>query len=243
MIIRKIQAGIRRIKYSTEVLLFPRKNYIYPSIQYSHHHISFSQEGEDVIIARIFNRKKIGFYVDVGAHHPQRFSNTYNLYLRGWRGINIDANPESIKAFDVCRPEDINLSVGISSKEESLTYYCFNEPALNGFDEERILSRNSEQYYVTHQIQIQTVPLKSILDKYIQVGQAIDFLNIDVEGLDLEVLHSNDWEKYNPHIIAIEDIRFSLSHPQESRIFQFLTSKNYRLICRTFNTSIFRSHP
>lgn len=64
-----------------------------------HAKLSFSQEGEDMLLDRFFMNQKDGFYVDVGAHHPERFSNTNYYYLRGWRGINIEADPSLMKEF------------------------------------------------------------------------------------------------------------------------------------------------
>lgn len=75
----------------------------------------YSQEGEDLLLSRILGDKKDGFYVDVGAHHPFRFSNTYLLYKQGWRGINIDAMPGSMKLFNRFRPRDINIECGVAS--------------------------------------------------------------------------------------------------------------------------------
>jgi hypothetical protein len=60
---------------------------------------SYSQEGEDMVLYRTFETVKEGFYVDVGAHHPDRFSNTYKFYKQGWRGINIDAMPGGMDPF------------------------------------------------------------------------------------------------------------------------------------------------
>lgn len=94
---------------------------------------SYSQEGEDLILNRLFANKDKGFYIDIGAHHPYRFSNTYLFYLNGWTGINIDAMPGSMTPFKSKRPKDINLEVPILDKEGIMTYYQFNEPALNGF--------------------------------------------------------------------------------------------------------------
>src|SRR5580700_9536062 len=96
---------------------------------------SYAQEGEDMVMRRFFeSRATPGFYVDVGAHHPQRFSNTYFFYRQGWRGINIDAMPGSMKAFETLRPRDINIEAAVSAEHQSLTYAIFNEPALNSFD-------------------------------------------------------------------------------------------------------------
>ena len=99
-------------------------------------HKSYSQEGEDMILRRIFENQENGFYVDVGAHHPKRFSNTYFFYKHGWKGINIDALPNSMSLFKKLRPRDVNIEQPISDNVESLTYYHFNEPALNGFSKD-----------------------------------------------------------------------------------------------------------
>jgi hypothetical protein len=83
---------------------------------------SYSQEGEDMLLERFLEHRHSGFYVDVGAHHPRRFSNTYRLYRRGWRGLNIDANPGSMALFRHVRPRDINIEAAVSSVPQQLTY-------------------------------------------------------------------------------------------------------------------------
>ena len=94
----------------------------------------FSQEGEDTLLERIMGDiNYTGSYIDIGAHHPVIFSNTYKFYLSGWRGINIEATPGSIKLFNEIRPLDINLEIPISDKVEDLTFYKFNSPLLNTF--------------------------------------------------------------------------------------------------------------
>lgn len=93
----------------------------------------FSQEGEELYLRGKFG-KKAGIYVDVGALHPFRFSNTAWAYESGWRGINIEPNVDHFRLLEIFRPEDININCGIADKEGELTYYCFEEPALNGFD-------------------------------------------------------------------------------------------------------------
>ncbi|MBP1652581.1 MAG: hypothetical protein H6Q26_2738, partial [Bacteroidetes bacterium] len=92
---------------------------------------AYSSEGEDLILKRIFDNKQNGTYVDVGAHHPFRVSNTYIFYKKRWKGINIDPNPGSKAMFDRYRPLDTNLEMGVSSTRQHLTYHIFNDPALN----------------------------------------------------------------------------------------------------------------
>src|SRR5262249_46871801 len=97
---------------------------------------SYAQEGEDMILLRLFGAKRDGFYVDVGAHHPYRFSNTCVLAMRGWRGINIDADARAIEAFRRNRSTDVNLALGVSDTPGPLTLYVFSDPALNTIDPE-----------------------------------------------------------------------------------------------------------
>ncbi|MCZ2247936.1 MAG: FkbM family methyltransferase, partial [Bacteroidia bacterium] len=173
--------------------------------------VSYAQEGEDLLLENILNFSKNGFFVDVGAHHPVRFSNTYKLYLQGWRGINIDPAPGSMKKFETMRPEDINLEMAIAASEKPMTYFVFNDSALNTFDEEKknkIIQNSS--YKNISQIKVNTTTLEKVLNKYLPADVKIDFMNIDVENMELEVLKSNDWSKYRPNILLIENIKEDL---------------------------------
>tara|TARA_R110002051_G_scaffold57789_2_gene106766 strand:- start:8269 stop:9012 length:744 start_codon:yes stop_codon:yes gene_type:complete len=204
---------------------------------------SYAQEGEDMVLSRFFGNKTNGFYVDVGAHHPQRFSNTYTFYKRGWKGINIDAMPGSMELFKKFRPRDTNLEMGVSSTEESATYYVFNEPALNTFSEEEAQKKNViGDFKIIEELQIPSIKLSSILDIYLPPQIKIDFMSIDVEGLDMDVLKSNDWKKYRPHIIVVEDIGFELSPEALSfnKLYQYLVSNNYDLVGKTYNSLFFK---
>jgi len=172
---------------------------------------SYSQEGEDLILERIFGEKECGFYVDVGAHHPKRFSNTQLFYRRGWRGINIEPNPDGYASFQRHRKRDINLGFGVADQEAELVYYMFNEPALNSFDRALSDQRPNGRYRM---IGTKTIPVKrlsDILEEFLPPGTLIDFMSIDVEGLDLEVLKSNDWFRFRPACLLVEAIDFKLA--------------------------------
>jgi FkbM family methyltransferase len=202
---------------------------------------SYSQEGEDLILNRIFEETRSGFFVDVGAHHPKRFSNTYFFYKKGWRGINIEARPGSKKVFDRVRPRDINLESAINSESKSIKYYMFNEPALNGFDKETAMNKDGmRDYKIIREIEIKTKTLAEVLDLYIDKDKHIDFLTVDVEGLDYKVLISNNWEKYMPSVILVEEDDFQLENIKKSKIYNLLAKYNYVLIAKTFNTLFFK---
>jgi FkbM family methyltransferase len=203
---------------------------------------SWSQEGEDRILYRIFEQQSVGFYVDVGAHHPKRFSNTYFFYRRGWRGINIDAMPGSMKIFEKLRPRDINLEYGISNSKGKLDYYIFNESALNGFSKELSKERDNDDstYQINEIIKVEVLPLSVILNCQLPEKQIIDFMSIDVEGLDYEVLISNDWSKYRPKYVLTEVLDSSLHEIEKSQIGKFMKNVGYFLYAKCIHTVIFK---
>lgn len=201
---------------------------------------SYSQEGEDMILRRIFEKQKNGFYVDVGAHHPFRFSNTFYFYKQGWRGINIDAMPSSMDLFKKNRPNDINLEVPVGNSDQVLTYFSFNEPALNGFSEELSRERNGKNgYFIKQEIRMKTSKLSSLLDEYLPKDKEIDFLSIDVEGLDFDILKSNNWLKYKPKCILIEILTSSLHEIEKNEITLFLKENGYVMYAKAVNTIFF----
>ncbi|MBK1648837.1 SAM-dependent methyltransferase [Rhabdochromatium marinum] len=204
---------------------------------------SWSQEGEDQILLRIFAQQSSGFYVDVGAHHPKRFSNTYLFYRRGWSGINIDAMPGSMRLFHRWRPNDINLEFGIGNEKKQLDYYVFNEPALNSFSPELSLHRHDTQSadQIEKIIKVTVLPLSSVFDHYLPHGQEIDFMSIDVEGLDWEVLQSNDWSKYRPKFVLVEMLDSSLHDIENSAIARLMLDAGYALYAKCVNTVFFKN--
>ncbi len=203
---------------------------------------SWSQEGEDQILRRVFESDPSGFYVDVGAHHPMRFSNTYLFYKRGWRGINVDAMPGSMAVFNRHRPRDINLEVGVGPIEGSKPYYMFQEPALNGFSKElseaREASTNPQKLLEVKCIKV--LRLSTLLNAHLPRGQSISFLSVDVEGMDLEVLQSNDWTKYRPRVVLIEMLGTNLGEISDSQIGCFMRGNGYLAFAKCFHSVLFR---
>ena len=194
--------------------------------------MSYSQQGEDLVLNRYFNNKSTGYYIDIGAHHPKRFSNTAYFYKKGWHGINIDANFEIMRIFDSDRKRDINLALGVSLKEQVLKYYCFNDHAVSTFDESYMKERIAKDpnSKVIYEKEVQTYPLRTILDNHLPKNMQIDFFNIDVEGLDLDVLKSNNWKKYRPTMIVVEEHGTNHTNFSHSPIYKYLLSKSYLLV-------------
>lgn len=203
--------------------------------------LSYSQEGEDLVLARLLGGSMggAGFFVDIGAHHPSLYSNTYYFYRRGWRGINVDALPGTKKLFERARPRDITIECGVGSKEGVLTYFAFNEPALNTFSELEAKKKDVSPYHIVDKLRIPVVTLKSILDQYLPVGQQIDFMTIDVEGFDHEVVSSNDWNQYRPRVVLVELLNAGIEKLELHPTSQLLKAHDYRVFAKTYNTYFF----
>lgn len=198
--------------------------------------ISYAQEGEDIILQRYFSNKKKGVYVDIGAHHPIRFSNTYIFYKSGWTGINIDPIPGVKAIFDQVRPKDINLELAINNEETEIEYYNFREKALNTFSKTLAKQYTDANWKLESVLKLNTTPLYKVLDNFFPVPQNIDFMSIDVEGFEFNVLSSNNWEKYKPKIILIELLNCTIDQYPHTEIAKFLTPKGYSVFAKTFNT-------
>lgn len=201
---------------------------------------SYSQEGEDLVLSRVLDDVPSGFYVDVGSHHPFRFSNTYLFYRRGWSGICVDPLPGSRDLFVKYRPRDIVLECGVSRNPGQMTYYIFNEPALNTFDEGLARQRHGVGgYYLRETRLVVTEPLSSIMDRKLPTGKKITFFSVDVEGLDLEALESNDWVRYRPHLVVAECLGADFAHIMDDALVVYMRSINYSPYAKTGNSVVF----
>jgi hypothetical protein len=203
---------------------------------------SYSQEGEDRILARLFAETphRTGFYVDVGAHDPMRFSNTYLFYRQGWHGVNIDATPGSMQPFEKHRPRDTNVETGIGSDETTAPFYMFNEPALNSFDKELSESRNIDPYKIIEVVYVPVSPLRHVLHGHLPGEKLLSFLNVDVEGRDLDVLNSNDWSVFRPTFVLAECLGSTMEEAIHGPVSELMFSVGYRFIAKTANTAFYQ---
>jgi FkbM family methyltransferase len=205
---------------------------------------SYSQEGEDRVLASLLLKihgmpTLDGFYVDVGAHHPYRYSNTCFFYKRGWRGINIDAMPGSMAEFRKQRPRDINVESGIGRQAGTSKLYVFNVPALNTFDEDLARARCNDVWRVIRTVDVPIAPLSEILKQHLPNERTIDFLTVDVEGSDLDVLQSNDWNRYRPSVVLAETLGRSLDDLALDPVTGYMRSLGYVAYAKTVNTTFF----
>ncbi|MDH4393946.1 MAG: FkbM family methyltransferase [Aquabacterium sp.] len=201
----------------------------------------FSQEGEDVLLSRIFNDTAPGIYVDIGAHHPFRFSNTFVFYRRGWRGINVDAMPDSMAAFHKHRPQDTNLEVGIAGVAGYLSFHVFSEPALNTFDANVAQFRIKAGNALIRTVKVECLPLSEIVRRHlVKMPPRNSFLSVDVEGLDLQVLKSNDWSIFKPSVIIAEVDGKNIADLLSDEVTKYLESQGYQLFSKLGHSVFFK---
>jgi len=192
---------------------------------------TYAQEGEDIIAQALLPEAK-GFYVEVGAFHPVSISNTYLFYRKGWRGIVIEPVPEVVQLFRLRRPGDVVVECAVSNEEGERSFDIMPAGETNRLNGE---STSELAKAPLRSIQVRCRKLASILDEHLPAGKTIDFLSIDTEGHDLKVLQSNDWLRYRPRLLAVEDFL-----PEaESPVCQFLSQRGYKLMITAKMTRFF----
>ena len=180
----------------------------------------YAEFAEDIMINRIFKNFNSGFYIDIGAYHPYKGSLTYYLYKKGWRGINIDISKVSIDLFNISRQRDININCAISNYDGETVYYENSE-----INQQNSLSQSNDHQ---KKIKIKCYKLNTVLNT--NNINNIDFINIDTEGNELEILESIDFEKIDPLLITIEDNSFELNNKTKIKKINFMKTKNYELL-------------
>lgn len=174
--------------------------------------ISHAQNREDIILSGFFMNVKNGFYVDVGANDPSADSVTKHFYEKGWSGINIEPIKSLYEKLQEARPRDINLNLGISNKSGKIKFREYKKyHGLSTFDAamQKDYDKNEGDKnlkdFVEYEVEVKT--LKQVFDE--QQTRTINFLKVDVEGYEYEVLEGNDWKKYRPQVICIESNHIS----------------------------------
>lgn len=207
--------------------------------------ISYSQCGEDLIVWYIFMLRGISrpSYMDIGAHHPFFLSNTALLYHHGCRGINIEANPVLFENFENHRPGDVNLNMGIGPAEAVLNFYVMEDPTLSSFSKKEVDILMSHQKKISKEIEIGVRTIDYVLKKYCN-NIFPDFLSIDVEGLDFEIIRTIDFARSSPKVICVEAAEYSSTGNggRRNELIDFILAKGYIEYANTNLNAILVKH-
>jgi FkbM family methyltransferase len=177
-------------------------------------------------------------FIDVGCNHPIEYNNTYLLYLRGWRGMNIDGNGKLIDLYKNQRKGDVSLNYLISNEEKELTFYVSTKDKLSTVSYDEVL-KSPDKFKKSDEVKQWTKTLNSLLREHYAPDIEIDLLCIDVEGHEMEVLASIDLQIYRPYLIVVESHDFEIESHANHRLYQLLTSNNYKLTYFMLSTCYF----
>lgn len=190
---------------------------------------TFSQNQEDLIIEKLLQRQ-VKSYVDIGSNQPVKFNNTYRFYLSGSRGINIEPNLSLIKSYRKLRPYDKNLQLGIADHNSTRIFYQLDPDVDSTFSKSQAENKVRQGLTLTSRYPVKNMTLNHLFQKYLN-STDLDLLTIDTEGYDYQILQSNNWSKYLPKVICIEDNQLKTQ--------KLLLRYNYSLKAITANNSIY----
>jgi len=205
--------------------------------------VHFSQYGEDVILHKLFGSKFAnGFYIDVGAHHPFRQSNTAYLWLLGWNGVNVDASKKAIELFRRARPNDQNLWFAVVDEDTAQSQreiMLFSNKEIDlGATCDPVLAKERG---TTRSESVPCISLSKLINDYGEAnGGVINFLNIDIEGFDEKAVESIHYWRYLPEVICIEIYEKNIRNVLGSSACKALESSGYILIERVGLSAIFQ---
>lgn len=206
--------------------------------------VSYSQFGEDLVVRTHFSENfdnSLGQFIDVGAFHPFKYSNTILLSQLGWRGINIDCNPVKIARFEKLRPQDENICAAVGDAPREMVYLEYSSEGLTDRivdpGEKNVLSGIGEKPLKCTPIRVTT--LTQIIEQSAFRGQHFHYLNVDCEGQDLSVLKGLDFSRYSPDLITVE----AFTRTVRPELTAFLGDLGYELTDMVHLTLFFKKCP
>ncbi len=229
----------------------PKNKYLIPSNYFKYlpfhakrifgrkYSISYSQSGEDLLIAFIFEvfiKNAKPTYLDLGAHHSSFMSNTYLFYKKGCRGVCVEPDPLLFEEIKKNRSKDVclNVGVGFSDKKEA-DFYVLSASALSTFSKAEV-EKCSAYTTVEKIIKVPLLSINEIIEKHFTT--APDFISLDIEGLDFEVIKTLDFINHRPKVLCVETIENS-TEKKHSEINEFMLSKDYMVYADTYINTIF----
>jgi FkbM family methyltransferase len=204
---------------------------------------SWSQCGEDLIMRFLFDLLHIGHpsYIDIGAHHPYFYNNTYLFYRQGARGISVEPDPSLYAGLRRGRRRDINLNIGVGPREAEMDFYVMSRRTLStfsGIEARKYVDQHGLRIVDTRRIRVQT--FAQVVDTH--MGRTPDLVSLDVEGLDLDILRSIDFSRHRPHVFCVETISYAQGDGggvKSPEIHALMRDNDYMLYADTYINSIY----
>ncbi len=206
------------------------------------HRISYSQSGEDLIIRQIFTALGLDriTYLDLGANHPTRFSNTYLFYSNGSSGVCVEPDPTAQPLFRKWRGRDMLLTCGVGLEEGEADFYIMTTNTLSTFSKEeaeRYQGYGSQK--ITRVVKLPLKPVNAILEQYFE--KCPNLISLDIEGMDFQILQSLDLDKWRPEVFCIETLTYTEDKTERKleEIMEYMQSRDYLVYGDTFINTVF----
>jgi FkbM family methyltransferase len=203
---------------------------------------SFSSDGEDYILLKIFENIHQGNYIDIGSNHPVLHSNTFSLYLRGWRGVCIDPLPFLSPKYKYFRTSDkfYNSGFHLGNTDRSSDFYYFpSHPDNSTFDRDQVKLLQDQYNRCDFEVlKVSLIGLDAIISNFTDKS-SMHLVSIDVEGLELEIIKEFIRKDIFPWVFCVEELSYTLVDIKTSEIYEFLINNGYVLISRTFLSSVY----
>lgn len=205
---------------------------------------SYAQSGEDLIVDFIAKAMQIEdiSYLDIGAHHPTKFSNTYLFYKQGFQGVLVEPDPELMASIRAARPRDVCIEAGVGMQAATTArFFVMSTRTLSTFSE--FEAKRYEAMGTQRIEKVLTVPLVMLddilADRFAEKEPTL--VSIDIEGLDFEVLSSLNLKKYRPPIVCIETLHYSETREEtkDARIAELMSDNGYFAYGDTYINTIF----
>ncbi len=165
--------------------------------------VSYSQNGEDVVLSRAFPDPVVGFYVDVGANDPVHDSVTKVFYDRGWQGVNVEPVPSVHASIEAARPRDVNLNVGVSNRPGTLTLQEFAGATAVSTFSPQLKEQWEGMGYTSVEREVPVTTLSAIFEEHVG-DRVVEFLKVDVEGFEQQVFEGFDLRRWRPRVLVAE---------------------------------------
>jgi FkbM family methyltransferase len=194
---------------------------------------TYSQFGEDIILSEIFRDQPTGRFLDVSANHPKELNNTYKLYKKGWRGVNVEPGNKMFDLLQQVRPDDKTLQVGVGKNSGQATFYEMDVDSISTFN---LKAAHNSEYgkNIISSNQVKIITLAQIFEAEFY-SLHCDLLSINVEGDNFEVLEGNDWARFRPSYIVIE-----MPGQERTEIVPYLYRQGYFLVYDNSLNGIFK---
>jgi FkbM family methyltransferase len=165
--------------------------------------VTYSQFGEDITAQHLLSEVESGFYVDIGAHHPIKHSNTAALHLLGWHGLNVEPMRQGHRLFQRFRPHAINVRAAIHNELDEVTLYKFRGGLTNTVLEDRAVNLRKNKEAVGEEV-VPALDLNQVFERHVPDGVHVNYLSVDIEGYDTQALLAFDLTTHRPDVICVE---------------------------------------